>query len=104
MAGMIIESRSIDWYSVHEFVFPALREVGSWPLAGSLTWQQLSDDDPAKIAAVLDAGRHWALRVETCQTALAQASRSISAAEDWPAIARSIRRRHNSTYIPRRTA
>ncbi|MDC8973987.1 DUF2742 domain-containing protein [Mycobacterium marinum] len=104
MAGMIIESRSIDWYSVHEFVFPTLNEVGSWPLVGSLPWRELSDDDPAKIAAVLDAGRHHALRIETAQAALAEASQTISAAADWPAIARSIRRRHNSTYIPRRTA
>jgi hypothetical protein len=98
-----IASRTVDWWPVSEFVLPMLTEVGCWPLAGTLTWQQLRDDDPAKIAAVLDAGRHWALRIDTCQAALAQAGQGISAATDWPAIARSIQR-HRDVYIPRRTA
>lgn len=98
-----IESRQIDFYAVHLFVVPLLDEAGSWPLAGSLTWQNLPDDSPIKVAAVLDAGRHWALRVETAQAALAQASHDISAAADWPDIARRIRRRH-ALYIRRRTA
>lgn len=92
-------SRVVDWWSVHEFVTPLLEEAGSWPLAGSLAWQHLPDS-PAKLAAVLDAGRHWALRVDTCQAALAQASHDISGAADWPLIARSIRRR-NAAYIRR---
>lgn len=99
----VFASRTVDWWAVHTFVVPLLDEAGSWPLAGSLAWQQLRDDDPVKLAAVLDAGRHWALRVDTCQTAMAQASQGISAAADWSAVARSIRR-HRAAYIPRRTA
>lgn len=100
--GGLIESRTVDWWEVHCYVLPFLDEAGSWPLAGSLAWQRLPDC-PAKLAAVLDAGRHWALRVDTCQTALSQASHDVSAAADWSAIARNVRRR-NAAYIPRRSA
>jgi Protein of unknown function (DUF2742) len=106
MAGLIIESlesRSVDWLSVHDFVVPLLNEVGCWPMAGTLTWQNLTDDDPVKVAAIFDAARHHTLRVETAQAALAQASRDISASADWSAVSRAIRRR-NCVYIPRRTA
>lgn len=98
MAGT--ESRWVDWYSVHLYVLPILAEAGSWPLAGSLAWQQLDDSDPRKLAAVLDGGRRDALRNDTTGAALAQASHDISAAADWPALARSIRRR-NTVYIRR---
>lgn len=98
-----IESRCVSWWEVHEFALPFLDEAGSWPMAGSLAWRNLPEADPAKLAAVLDGGRHWALRVETAQTALAQASRDISASADWPAIARDIRRRQDA-HIRRRTA
>ncbi|ORV86850.1 hypothetical protein AWC11_16985 [Mycobacterium interjectum] len=103
MAQYDIESRSVDWYSVHLFVIPVLDEAGSWPLAGSPAWRQLPDGHPAKLAAVLDGGRHWALHVDVAQEALAQASRAISAAADWAEISRDIRRR-NAIYIPRRSA
>ena len=98
----VFASRTVDWWAVHTFVVPLLDEAGSWPLA-DLAWQQLRDDDPDKLAAVLDAGRHWALRVDTCQTAMAQASQDISTAAEWSAVARSIRR-HHAAYIPRRSA
>ncbi|BBU23285.1 phiRv1 phage protein [Mycobacterium xenopi] len=101
-----VESRQVAWWSVHEFVVPILERVGDWPMAGTPAWIALADDDPRKWCALLDAARHWALRVETCQAALAEASHDVSAAADWPAIARSIRQRHDATragaYIPRR--
>ncbi len=103
MTGLIIESQAVDWWSVHQLLQPLLEEVGTWPLAGSLTWVRLPDDHLAKWASVLDGGRHWALRVETAQQALADASRAISVGEDWPAVAREIRRR-SGVYIPREVA
>ncbi|OBJ00374.1 hypothetical protein A5660_25045 [Mycobacterium alsense] len=78
------------WFEVHTFVAPMLQAVGSWPTAGSPAWCELADDDPVKVAAVLDAGRHHALRVETAQQARAEASRDVSAAADWSAIAHEI--------------
>lgn len=93
-------SRTVDWWAVHVFALPLITEVGCWPMAGTLTWRELPDDHPAKLAAIHDAARHHALRVECAQNALAEASQEISSAMDWPAVAREIRRR-NAVYIPR---
>ncbi len=46
----------------------------------------------------------WALAEDGRQTAMAEASRAISAAADWPAEARWIQRRRSSVYIPREVA
>ena len=46
---------------------------------------------PGKIAALLDAAQHWALRLETCQEARCDASREISDAVDWSAVAREVK-------------
>ena len=81
------------WWSVHEHVAPTLEQVTSWPMAGTLAWCELSDDHPAKLAALFDAARHWALRVETCQQARCDASREVSEALDWSALAREINQR-----------
>jgi hypothetical protein len=39
-------------------------------------------------AALLDAARHWALRVETAQQAQCEASAAVSLGSDWTAIAK----------------
>jgi hypothetical protein len=85
-ADALIASRQVDWWSVHEFVEPLLSQAGRWPVAGSVTWRQLDDTDPAKWAALLDAARHHALRVDTAQENHAHASKDVSAAVDWKAI------------------
>lgn len=97
------ESRCVDWYSVHLHVLPILAEAGSWPLAGSYAWLDLDDDDPRKLASVLDGGRRDALRNDAIGAALADASREVSKAADWPEISRAIRRR-SGVYIPREVA
>jgi hypothetical protein len=79
-------SKALSWWSVHEHVQPLLDEVDGWPMVGTPAWCALPDDDPAKLASLLDAAQHHALRVETCQEQQAQASRDVSAAADWPAI------------------
>jgi hypothetical protein len=86
----LIYSQQVDWWTVHEYVAPVLDRVVNWPLAGSVEWQNLRDDDVCKIAAVCDAARHHILRVDTAQNAMCQAGESISAAEDWAAVARVI--------------
>ena len=93
-------SQQVSWWSVHEYVQPMLDVACEWPMVGSPAWCQLADDDPAKLAALCDAAQHWALRVETCQQASAEASRDIAAAADWKAIASEIQQRRG-TYIPR---
>lgn len=101
----MIESRTVAWWPVHQYVAPFLEEVGSWPMVGSLPWIRLPDDDHVKLAAILDAAQHWALRIEGNQTAMAEASKAVSASADWPAIAQeSLRRRSSGVYIPRAVA
>ncbi|UUO03628.1 DUF2742 domain-containing protein [Mycolicibacterium novocastrense] len=96
-------SQQVDWWTVHEFVTPQLNQVERYPMAGTIAWQLLSDTDPAKWAALLDAAQHHILRVDMAQEARAQASKDVAAAADWPRIAREIRQR-NEVYIPRRAS
>jgi Protein of unknown function (DUF2742) len=91
----LISSQQVNWLTVREYVAAALAAAGSWPMVGTPAWCALDDYDPAKTAAIFDAAQHWALRVETCQQAQCQASRGISAAEDWSSISREIKCRRD---------
>ncbi|MGO9925136.1 MAG: DUF2742 domain-containing protein [Mycobacterium sp.] len=103
-----VGSRKVSFWQVREFVTAVLDQVNGWPMAGTVAWCLLAHDDPRKWAALLDAAQHWALRVETCQEAMAEASRAISADADWGAVARGHLRQANAVasgaYIPRKTA
>jgi Protein of unknown function (DUF2742) len=94
-------SAAVSWWSVHEFVAPVLERVGSWPMAGTPEWCALADDDSRKLAAIFDAARHHALRVEMAQETRAQTSREVSSAADWRHLAVDIVRCRN-VRIPRR--
>jgi len=95
-------ARTVDFWSVHCYVAPALVAAADWPMLGTLDWQRLDAADPAKTAAALDAAQHWALRVETAQAAVAQAAQDISTSADWAHEARHLRtRRDCAAYIPR---
>jgi hypothetical protein len=85
------QSQQVSWWSVHELVSAVLNQVNDWPTAGTPAWCSLSDEDPAKWAALLDAARHHALRLELGQEARAEASKAISAAADWPKTAQEMR-------------
>jgi len=93
-------SWQVSWWEVHEFVGAVLNQVNDWPMLGTPAWCSLTHDDPRKWAALLDGAQHWALRLDTCQEALAETSRDISAAVDWPAIGRETRQR-NEFYAQR---
>lgn len=86
----LVSSQQAAWWPVHQHIVQALEQVGSWPMVGTPAWCALDDQDPAKLAALLDAAQHWALRLETCQQARCDASREISAAGDWSALRRRI--------------
>lgn len=90
-----MSARTVSWWSVHEFVVDRTVRV-DFPMAGTPAWCALSDDDPAKLAAVLDAGQHHVLRMEIAQEARAQAAKDVAAAADWPAIAREVRQLHDA--------
>jgi hypothetical protein len=94
----------VSWWSVHEYVAPILAAVGTWPTLGSAEWVALPDHAAAKWAAILSAAEHWSLRLECCQEGLAQASRDVSTAENWSAIATEITQRRSGGYIPREIA
>jgi hypothetical protein len=97
-------SAAVSWLTVNDFVEPWLIEVADWPMAGCVEWVELSDDDPRKWAALLDAARHHALRVDLAQEARAEASRAVSGAADWKRIASQTLRRRGDAYIPREVA
>ena len=96
----LIISQQVSWFSVHTFVAPLLDQVVSWPMVGTPAWCQLDDTDPLKLAALYDAARHWALRLETCQVADCEASKDVAAAADWSAIASRLRQ-HADYYAER---
>ncbi len=91
----VSSAQSVSWWSVHEYVTEFIGTLTDWPMAGTPAWCELDDYDPRKLAAVLDAGSHHALRVEVAQEARAEASRSVSAAADWAAIAQEAQELHN---------
>lgn len=80
-------SRQVSWWTVHEFVQPHIDLTDGFPVVGTVAWQLLSDKDPAKWAAVLDAAQHHALRLDLCQEASIQAAQAISVSQDWSAVA-----------------
>lgn len=83
-------SRQVSWWGVHEYVQPSLDAAGQWPTAGTPAWCALDDADPVKLAALLDAAQHHALRMETAQAVLADASRAVAASANWTALANDI--------------
>lgn len=85
-----MSAQSVSWWSVHEYVTRLNATISEWPLAGTPAWCDLPDYDPRKLAAVLDAGQHHALRVEVAQESRADASKAISAAADWHGISQEI--------------
>jgi hypothetical protein len=83
-------SAAVNWEPVHAWVLPKLAGIPPWPMVGTAEWAELSDDDPRKTAAALDATQHWALAKELDQRARAEASKAIAGAADWPQVAREI--------------
>jgi hypothetical protein len=86
----VTDSRMVAWFEVYAFVAPLLAGIASRPAAGTPAWCQLPDDDPRKLAAVLEAGVHMALKIDAEQAAKAEASQAISTAADWKQVARNI--------------
>lgn len=83
-------SQQVSFAEVLEFVEPLLDSVDTWPMVGTPEWCELATDDPRKVAALYDAARHHALRIETAQIAMADASRSIACATNWSSVSREI--------------
>jgi hypothetical protein len=85
-----VGSREVSACGVYLHIAPTLIEVGAWPLCGTPGWTALDDDDPRKLAALLNAALDWVLQQDICQEAEREASQAVSAAEDWGAIGRQL--------------
>lgn len=102
-------SRQVNWYETFRYAERLAANHGVDLLdhhhlvAGTPRWCGMDDDDARKLMALVLGGIREAVANDTRQAALAQASRRVSAAADWSAVARSIRR-GNEIYIPRRSA
>lgn len=86
-------SRQVSFWDVHEWAQRFMDAAGDYPMCGTPSWCLLPDDSRAKWASALDFAQHHALRVETAQEALAEASKAVAASADWPQVAREIRQR-----------
>jgi len=80
-------SHEVDWLAVATFVAPLIERFARLPIPGSPAWCQLSDHNPAKLAACLLYVRYWAYDAACRQQAQVAASRDIAAAADWSGIA-----------------
>jgi hypothetical protein len=94
---LITASRQVAWWPVYDYINRQRRHLGalelSGPLLGTPAWVALPDDHPAKLSAVLNAAEAVAYSVNADQAAAVAASRAISAAADWSAIAKANRDR-----------
>jgi len=103
-------SAQVSWEETHRFIEVALARTnaGALPAAGTPEWCAISDDDPRKLLALAVAGEHHVLRVDVAQTALAQASRDVSAAAHWSKIGREVKQlnefRSSRPWLKRRSA
>jgi len=83
-------------------------QAGTLPDAGTPAWAALADADPRKLLALAVEGEHIVLHREIRQEALAEASKDIAAAADWPAVGREIQQldaaRRSGIRIERRGA
>jgi hypothetical protein len=95
-------SRQVSWWDTHEYLdaYLAQANLGPIPAAGTPAWRELDDSDPRKLLALAVAGEHHILRTEVAQSAMADASRAVSAAADWGQVAREVRQR-NEFYAER---
>lgn len=96
-------SQQVNWYETHLFLESALSQAncGPLPMAGTPAWCSMADHDPRKLLALAVFGVHHALRVETAQQGMAQASRDISASTDWSGLAQRVRNGRGGGYIER---
>lgn len=90
-------SQQRDWWSTHEYLeaYRAQANLGPIPAAGTPGWCALEFDDPRKLLALALDGEHYVLRCEVAQSAMAEASRAVSGAADWPKVAREIQQLNN---------
>lgn len=93
-------SRQISWWPVYEYLRNHGYALTGHPIPGTPQWCELDDDDPAKLNAIVAYGLFFTLHLDTHQEALADASKTVAAAENWGHLAQRIHGRGDA-YIPR---
>lgn len=100
-------SRQVNWYEAFAFASRIANQYGvaldhrELPIAGTLQWCGMANDDARKLMALVLGGVRDALANDAHQDALAQAGEAISAAEDWSQVSRDVYRRHEIDKIRR---
>lgn len=98
-------SQQVSWHEVYLYAERLAAHHGT-PLnhhlmPGTPAWCGMPDNDARKLLALILGGVRDALRNDTRQEQTADASRQISCAADWSAVARRIHCGRGSAYIPR---
>lgn len=94
-----MDNRQIAWFDVYQFVAPHL--PSQIVLPGTPAWLDLDDTDPLKRRNLLWPVIWWCLEQDARQTALADASRQISTAAPWAALAQRIQNGRGDAFIRR---
>lgn len=99
-------SKQVNW---HETYLYAERLAASHGvalnhqlIAGTPSWCGMADHDARKLMALILGGVREAIQNDARQEALADASREVSTAADWPAVAQRVRNGRGAAYIARR--
>jgi len=85
-----LDSRSVAWWPVHQFVAAAVAQADNVPAAGTPAWVALADNDPRKLLALAVEAEHVILHREMRQEVLAEASKAVAKSSDWPQVAREL--------------
>jgi hypothetical protein len=89
-------SHEVAFLPVHDRLAPILDQavlLGDIPVLGSPAWADIPLDDTRWRYSVVVAGYRWAFDRWLLQDSEVEAAQAISASEDWPARARSMRQR-----------
>lgn len=103
-AGAPVFNRQVNWYETFCYAEQIAANAGvaldHQLIAGTPRWCGMPDDDARKLLALVLGGVREALANDIGQEAMAEASREISGAVDWSAVARNMHRR-SDVYIRR---
>ena len=101
-------SRQVAWFETYTFASRIAAQRGysltaaQLPAPGTPTWCGMPDSDARKLLSLLLRGVQAALADDATQAASADASREISTAADWRALAQRTHRGRGPAYIPRK--
>ncbi len=101
-----MDSRQVSWYEVYRFAERLAASHGTvldhQLIAGTPQWCGMADDDARKLLAVIFGGVRESLANDSCQASMADASREISAAAPWSALAQRVVQGRGGAHIERR--